>query len=149
VGGIKAFAAALLALWGTGSWAALGGAPADFGGVAPAQTHGYSSGSVAYTDIEHQLPSGTVVHEYVDAQGTVFALTWSGPFPPDLKKLLGDHFGAMSAEQQSGSSPGRRSQLSIQRSDLVITAGGHMGAFDGRAWLPAKLPAGFDPGALP
>jgi GMP synthase-like glutamine amidotransferase len=41
-----------------------------------------------------------------------------------------------------------RSQLSLKQSDLVIVSGGHMGAFEGHAWLPAKLPAGFNPGDI-
>jgi hypothetical protein len=40
---------------------------------------------------------------------------------------------------------GQRSRLTLRRSDVVIVTAGHMGALQGRAWLPAKLPAGFDP----
>jgi hypothetical protein len=27
---------------------------------------------------------------------------------------------------------------------VVVQSGGHMGAFEGRAWIPSRVPAGFD-----
>jgi hypothetical protein len=140
---MRAGVAALLAIWTSGSWAALGSTPADLGPRVLV--------SVAlradYTDVEKQLESGTVVHEYVDANGTVFAVSWSGPSLPDLKEILGSHFDAMVTHAGKAAKSGR-SQLALKQSDLVIVSGGHMGAFEGRAWLPAKLPAGFSPSDL-
>src|SRR5215475_9542856 len=40
---------------------------------------------VAYDIHEIQTPSGTVIREYVSAQGKVFAVTWRGPGLPDLR----------------------------------------------------------------
>jgi hypothetical protein len=135
--------AALLATWMSDSWAALGSTPANLGprvlvSVAPRAN---------YNDIEKKLESGTVVHEYLDANSTVFAVSWSGPSLPDLKEILGSHFDAMVAHAGKAAKSGR-SQLALRQSDLVIISGGHMGAFEGRAWLPAKLPAGFSPSDL-
>jgi len=127
------------------SWAALGGAPANLGAHAgPERSSTASTGITTYTVLQKQLDSGTTVHEFVDASGTVFAVSWSGPFLPDLKEILGDHFDAMLAQAAKGQR-GQRSQLTLRRSDVVIVTAGHMGALEGRAWLPAKLPAGFDP----
>jgi hypothetical protein len=130
------------------SWAGLGSTPANFGPrVLAAQSQSGSTGRAAYTDVEKILESGTVVHEYVDASGTVFAVSWAGPFLPDLKEILGSHFNALVTHANKSAKAGR-SQLALRQSDLVIVSGGHMGSFEGRAWLPAKLPAGFEPGDI-
>ena len=96
-----------------------------------------------YTDVHRTLKSGTVVDEYVDASGTVFAVAWSGPFKPDLKQLLGRHFGRLA--QHRGGGQANRSRVDVDTGDLVVQSSGHMGAFVGHAWVPARLPAGFDP----
>lgn len=138
----KLFVAALACGFGA-SWAGLGGPPANFGPrVLSAQVKPAAAG--AFTDSERKLESGTTVHEYVDTAGVVFAVSWSGPYPPDLKELLGIHFDTMVAHANSMAGTGR-TQLRLKQSDLVILSGGHMGAFQGKAWLPARLPAGFDP----
>lgn len=98
-------------------------------------------GAAGYTDVRHELDSGTQVREYVDASGKVFAVSWSGPFLPDLKELLGAHFEAMQAQANRGDSISR---LTRQGKEVVIVSTGRMGAFEGRAWLPAMLPSGFD-----
>jgi hypothetical protein len=144
---MKALVAALLAIMMHGSWAGLGSTPANLGpGMLGAQNRAGSTGLATYTDVEKRLASGTVVHEYVDAQGTVFAVSWSGPFMPDLKELLGSHFGALTA--QANRARAGQHKLSLKQSDLVIVSGGRMGAFRGQAWLPDRLPMGFKPGDI-
>lgn len=100
-----------------------------------------------YTDVAKTLDTGTEVHEYVNANGRVFAVSWQGPFKPDLRDVLGTHFQGMvdHARKQPG---GARSHMRLERDDLVIYSGGRPGAFEGRAWIPALLPAGFDTGAI-
>jgi len=140
--------AALLAISMSGSWAALGGRPANLGPrVLAAQTHAESTGQAAYTEVENKLESGTVVHEYTDAGGTVFAVSWSGPFLPNLKEILGVHFDTM-VEQARKAPRSGRSHFRLKQSDLVIVSDGHMGSFEGRAWLPSQLPPGFNPGDM-
>jgi hypothetical protein len=123
--------------------AALEGPPSDVPAARVQRTPATTSAGVAYTDISRTVKSGTVVHEYVDASGEVFAVSWSGPFKPDLKRLLGRHFDRL--VQGTGTGAGNRSRVDIDTSDLVVQSGGHMGAFEGHAWLPSRLPAGFDP----
>lgn len=140
----KLLVVAALATGLNAAWAALGGAPSNFGPrVLSAQTRNASTGQSTFTESERTLESGTTVHEYVDAAGVVFAVSWSGPYMPDLKELLGAHFDTMVAHANSTARPGR-SQLLLKQSDLVVVSGGHMGAFQGKAWLPARVPAGFD-----
>jgi hypothetical protein len=96
----------------------------------------------------HELTaaSGTVVREYADKAGHVFAVTWQGQFRPDLQQLLGDSYARFSAAAQLPH-PARRA-LTVHDSDLVIESTGHMRAFAGRAYLPRAVPAGLDVGAL-
>lgn len=129
--------AAGLLLVSSAGWAALG-EPLPAG--APAVPSG------PYTVLSQRTDSGTEVREYAGAGGVVFAVTWSGPFMPDLRSLLGPHFAAF---EQHAASVGRASAVSLQGPDLVLQSGGRMGAFRGRAWLPRQLPAGVDPRALP
>jgi hypothetical protein len=141
-------AGALLAAGMSTGWAALGGKPARLGPhVAAAKSNAATTGQAAYTESQKVLDSGTTVHEYTDAAGNVFAVSWSGPFLPDLKEILGEHFDALTAQQRNRRAGGR-SPLHIRQPNVVIDSEGHMGAFQGRAWLPAKLPAGFDPQAI-
>jgi hypothetical protein len=122
-------------------WAVLGGPPSTSGPGVQASAAQTASGA-SYTDFQSQLPSGTVVHEFADASGTVFAVAWSGPFQPDLKALLGPWFDTFTAQasQRKGND---HSRLAVQSDDLVVVSTGRMGAFQGRAWLASKLPAGF------
>src|SRR5258707_839901 len=46
----------------------------------------------SYTVHTLDLPGGTVVREFVGASGVVFAVSWSGPFRPDLRQTLGVYF---------------------------------------------------------
>jgi hypothetical protein len=141
-------AGAVLATGMSTGWTALGGRPAQLGPhVAAAKSQAGATGQATYTEAQKVLDSGTTVHEYLDAQGNVFAVSWSGPFLPDLKEILGEHFDTLAAQQRNQRAGGR-SPLHIRQSDVVIDSEGHMGAFQGRAWLPAKLPAGFDPQAI-
>ena len=145
---MKALPAALAAvLFTSGSWAALGGSSANLGAqAAAARSSTLSTGIATYTVLQKDLDSGTTVHEYLDSSGTVFAVSWSGPFLPDLKEILGVHFETMQAQAAKRQHP-RHSRMAVRGADVVILSTGHMRALQGRAWVPSKLPAGFDPGA--
>lgn len=99
-----------------------------------------------FTGHARTLPSGTRVVEYTDIHGTVFAVTWSGPYLPDLRRLLGRHFASFTRHQQQQT--GLHAAVVLRSSDVVILSTGQMGAFSGRAWLPGRIPEGFDAGAL-
>ena len=138
-------AALLLALVAPLAFAGLGEAPSEMAASATQRTAAATSAGVAYTDIQRTLKSGTVVHQYVDANGIVFAVSWAGPFKPDLKRLLGRHFDRVVEGGATAARRGERSRLDVNDTDLVLRSGGHMGAFEGSAWVPSRLPAGFDP----
>ena len=96
-------------------------------------------------------PNGGTVHELTNANGEVFAVTWSGPGKPDLRALLGRYFATF---QGDGAGTGRamhalRRPAQVNRSDLQIQTAGHMGWFRGIAFVPSLAPAGFAAADLP
>ena len=93
----------------------------------------------------HEMSSGAqTVHEYVSRQGQVFAVTWQGSVPPNMRQLLGEYFGrfqsaAVVAHQRS---PGQHRQFNLAQPDLVILSSGRLRDFRGIAYLPTLMPAG-------
>ena len=92
-------------LWAcaSASHAGLGDAPAQLDSYLSQRNQSLSlsnGGNASYR--ETVLNTGTVVHEYLDSTGTVYAITWKGPFQPDLKTLLGRYFQALSTASASG-----------------------------------------------
>ena len=97
----------------------------------------------AYALHEIRSASGTMIREYLDASGTVFAVAWDGPWLPDMRQVLGEHFNhyqaVMSARRQARSG---RGAIAIDDGGLVVEMSGHPRAFSGRAYLSSRLPAG-------
>src|SRR5262249_55834765 len=50
------------------------------------------SQSPVYAVQEIQAAPGIVVRESVSPAGKVFAVAWQGPWPPDLRQVLGGYF---------------------------------------------------------
>lgn len=91
-------------------------------------------------------PQGVTVTEYANAQGTVFALTWKGPFKPDLQQLLGSYFAPY---LKAANAQTQQLNLSmVKTGDIVVNVAGRMRGFVGVAWVPTLVPAGFDPSKL-
>jgi hypothetical protein len=134
-------------LQGALAYAALGGAPSNFGDAPVKQGARSLAATTAteqvYTVSQSTLDSGTIVREYSDAAGVVFAVSWNGPTLPDLRTLLGDKFTSMTSAAAKRPKAGH-SQLAVEQSDVVIVSNGHMRSFAGHAWIPSTLPAGFD-----
>jgi hypothetical protein len=137
-------------------FASLGRAPSAFSGtttvhqartLAAATSTGASKGSASYNVSTTTLAGGTTVREYVGTDGVVFAVTWNGPFLPDLRELLGQHFATLRNESARQPKAGR-GQIRVAQPDVTIESGGHMRAYTGRAWINSRLPAGFDTDTL-
>jgi hypothetical protein len=94
----------------------------------------------AFTVHELHQESGTVVKEFIAPSGKVFAVSWSGPFIPDLRQLLGTYFDQYSQTAQTRARRPGRAPLTIQQNGLVVQSGGHMRAFFGKAYLTDELP---------
>ena len=93
---------------------------------------------------EMKASTGTTVREFARPDGTVFAVTWEGPWRPDLRQLLGDYYADY---QQAAKSrrPSYRGPISASTSWLVVEMGGHPRAFYGRAYAPDLVPSGVEP----
>ena len=109
--------------------------------VAKMKGQARATAAAGYTVKEITLPSGTRVREYVSAEGKVFAVTWSGMSKPNLQQTLGTYFQtykAAAAAPHAG-----HNHLNIHQPDLVLSSGGHMRAWKGKAYVPALLPPNF------
>ncbi len=106
----------------------------------------FSQDRAGYRVHEIQLPSGTVVREFVAPDGMVFAVAWQGPTRPDLHQVLGQYFDAFASAPRGKLSDRRHVQ--IQQGDLVLQSGGHMRALSGRAYLKSAVPSGVNLGDL-
>ena len=87
-------------------------------------------------------PSGTLVHEYATPQGTIFAVTWHGPLPPDLHQLFGAYYPRYQAAAATHARPGMHRQVNIADADLVVQSSARLRAFGGVAYIPSLMPAG-------
>jgi hypothetical protein len=102
-----------------------------------------TSSNNSYTVHELQASTGVAVKEYVSPSGKVFAVTWQGPFHPDLRQLLGSYFDQFAQAEQAQRAQRRgHGPVSIQQAGLVVQISGHMRSFVGRAYVPQMLPAG-------
>jgi hypothetical protein len=103
-----------------------------------------TSSSNSYTVHEIQSSTGVAVKEYVSPTGKVFAVTWQGPFHPDLRQLLGTYFDQfVQAEQAQRAQRRGRGPVLIKQPGLVVQVSGHMRAFLGKAYVPQMLPVGI------
>ncbi|VXB58990.1 conserved hypothetical protein [Burkholderia sp. 8Y] len=86
-----------------------------------------------------------MVREYVSASGTVFAVSWQGPQMPDVRSLLGNYVQTVSDGTAAfRAAHGGTGPVSLSSSALVVQAGGHMGAYSGRAYIPNAMPTGVN-----
>jgi hypothetical protein len=86
--------------------------------------------------------AGTQVHEYTTPQGTVFALTWQGPLPPDLRQLFGAYYKQFQDAAAAQARTGMHRLLNVVQPDLVVQSTGRMRDFRGKAYVPSLVPAG-------
>jgi Protein of unknown function (DUF2844) len=130
------------------AWGSLGG---DVSTVQADQAHMQATrrtvAAQSYTVHEMQAANGTVVREFVSAEGKVFGVAWHGPWLPDLQQLFGSYFEqyAQAAQAQAkaqGTARVARRPMMIDVPGLSVQIGGHMRAFSGRAYVPEMLPAG-------
>jgi hypothetical protein len=146
--------ALLLFVMGNPLW--VGSANAGLGGDAAsvladgAELHGVvnSLARQQYDIHEISTETGMQVREYLNANGVVFAVSWSGPVLPDLQQLLGTHFGEYATALAALNHPGQHRSVRVVSSGLIVESGGHLRAYAGRAYLPALIPAGLSAAEL-
>ena len=140
-----------LALGTVGAMAALGQAPsvAAHAGVSSALPSVKQfaakpqSQNALFTVHERQLETGTLVLEYANTAGLVFAVSWRGPVLPNLSDLLGGYFSSFMWEVDQARAMGKRGgPVNVESTDLVVRSNGRMRSFVGHAYAPALIPVG-------
>ena len=92
-----------------------------------------------FTIHELTLPSGTVVREFVGADGRVFAVAWRGPTLPDLKQIFGDdNLQTFLSAPPEHRAP--RKSRTVRSQDLVVHSTGSARFFTGFAYIPSLMP---------
>jgi hypothetical protein len=103
----------------------------------------------AYTLHELQSPAGVTIREYYAPGGTVFGVAWEGPWPPDMRQLLGSYFEQFQrANEAARSTRKTRGVLVVNDGSLVVRISGHARAFSGFAYAPGLLPPGVQPDVI-
>lgn len=97
--------------------------------------------SALYSVHEMQTPSGTIVREFANSAGVVFAVTWRGPLPPDLRQTLGTYFQKYQTAPRAGLH-GHTHDV-VEQPDLVVHSVGRVRAFLGSAYVPQLVPQGL------
>jgi len=87
---------------------------------------------------------GTLVHEFETPQGKIFAVTWSGPFLPNLTQLFGSYYDQYrtASAASAAAHPGMHRQITISQPDFEMQALGRMRSFRGKAFVPSLVPSG-------
>jgi len=93
----------------------------------------------AYDLHEATSADGTVLREYVDKSGRVFALSWRGPGSPNVRALLGDHAAHYDAVRARFSS---HKVVNIDEPGFAVSIVKLPRGWHGQAVLPAAIPAG-------
>ncbi len=93
----------------------------------------------AYDLHETIADDGTVLREYLDRTGAVFAVTWHGPRGLDVDALLGARAPQYHAARTR---LGNHHVATINEPDLVVTVMRLPRGWQGAALLPTALPAG-------
>jgi hypothetical protein len=102
-----------------------------------------------YQQHEIRTESGMLLHEYATPAGTVFAVSWHGPLPPDLHQLFGNYFQRFQSAAPASLRPGMHRQITITAPDLVVQSTARMRAYQGTAYIPSLVPAGVSVSDLP
>ncbi|MFI4889375.1 MAG: DUF2844 domain-containing protein [Steroidobacterales bacterium] len=147
----RPFHASLLLLTMCMSPAFSGGACASLGADAAsvasdaARLHGGDQVTAlqAYDLHEISADAGMRIREFVDCDGVVFAVAWSGPVVPDLHMLLGASYSTYTAALAAVTQRPLHRFVRIASPGLIVESGGHMRALSGRAYLPDLVPPGL------
>jgi hypothetical protein len=135
-------------LWQAPVFAALGGDAHSLDADRTVMSGQLRSTSMQQYDLHEITTSGgTVIHEYMTRQGTVFAVTWRGPFAPNLQQLFGSYYQQFQ-KGVAGSAPGMHRVMTIAQPDFVMHAVGLMRSYHGSAYVPSLVPTGVSVGTL-
>jgi len=136
------FALALSALLSTPALAALGD---DVSTVAADQARFHADLTVAqrgnYAVHQLAMPAGVRLRHFVGSNGTVFAVSWSGGWRPNLRDVMGRHYDDFIAATRG--MPLKRGVARIETHGMVVVMGGPQRASFGHVYLTDLVPADF------
>jgi hypothetical protein len=108
-----------------------------------AATPGTATSASRYTVSKTVQDNGTTISEYATPAGLVFALSWEGPFMPDLNSLLGSYFSAFKAQADaSRSTRNIGTPVGVDTGKLVVRSNGRMRNYTGYAYAADLIPGG-------
>jgi hypothetical protein len=92
----------------------------------------------------HQItaPDGSFVREYATPGGKIFGVSWQGRSLPNLQQLLGSY---MTNLQQAEKRIVPRRSLVVRTDTFVFVSVGHLGTFQGHAYVPSLIPNNLGP----
>ena len=131
----------LLALGATASVHAQLGATGRAGEASQGEVVHQAAGGLV-TWHETTDANGIVVRQYVDANGTVYAVSWRGPAMPDVQSLLGTYFDTFKKGAQATIGDAGLHTARVTQGELVVENYVRLREFSGRAWLANALPPG-------
>lgn len=100
-----------------------------------------SKGEVSF--VVHEMKNKKMVVREYAANGSVFAISWTGKHHPDLSVLLGSYFeDYQKSSQMARKARGGRSYGRVEGQNVVVEKSGHMRWIQGKAYLPASMPEG-------
>ena len=86
---------------------------------------------------EAKGPDGIALQEYLDADGSLFAITWAGKQRVDARALATGYFAQAQPEPDAA-----------QGLKLVLRSSARPWGDEGVAYVPAMMPLDFDPNSL-
>jgi hypothetical protein len=102
-----------------------------------------SSNTTNYNISKTLLDNGTTISEYATPVGLVFALSWEGPFMPDLNSLLGSYFSTFKEQADAGRATRNiGTPVGVDTGKLVVRSSGRMRNYSGYAYAPDLIPGG-------
>jgi hypothetical protein len=136
-------------LWQVPAFAALGGNVQSVNADRSVMAGRLVSTPMQQYDLHEITTSGgTVIREYMTRQGAVFAVSWQGPFAPNLQQLFGSYYPQFQSAVNPNAMFGMHRMLSVHQPDLVVQVLGRMRAYHGKAYVPSLVPGGVSVAAL-
>ena len=93
-----------------------------------------------YTVHTDQNPVLTIKEFCSNDTGIVFAVSWIGRHPPELKTVLGSYWSGFESAQTAAPKMLGQKQQTLKTEHLVVKRSGHLRTLRGLAYDPALLP---------
>jgi hypothetical protein len=94
--------------------------------------------------VQEVASDATTVREFVNPAGVVFAVAWNGLVHPDLSALLGSYHGEYSSAKRQLPRRHGQKRTHVKGDRVIVETWGHMRNLQGRAYVPALVPAGVN-----